>query len=606
MTSRLSNVSNQKYDLLTPYPGDHKFASYPKPPFDPARNEMLFIPPFGDPVSGSVNGDPLAVPRTQLSGALDSENNIQYQGLSLSLATQIPSAVSLPMFQNQGPNPNLSSVLNTCLPISVNDAISSKGNGSNQSGELRNVEYLTFGSFGGSHNTVKAEAFYNPLCSVSSREMHIEQYAFEPSGVSHNILNTKYLKASQQLLDEVVNLRKALKQPGLNKQGIGSDGSKENDGKPNYQALQVSSDPSESSTNSSSELSPAERQDLENKRTKLFSMLDEVDGRYKQYYHQMQIVVSFFDNVAGPGAAEPYTALALRTISRHFRCLRDAISGQIQVIQRSLGEQGTTANGQGEAIPRLRYVDQQLRQQKAIQQLGIMRNAWRPQRGLPESSVSILRAWLFEHFLHPYPKDSEKVMLARQTGLTKNQVANWFINARVRLWKPMVEEMYKEEFSDSELNSKLSENTLNEQSELQRSAADSVDPGQVQDLKAESFHEGNNIRDSGMTRLQGDQMSFYMDEAVRRNQNGDRNPMVVTSAAYDMPPEFGSFAVGSQVSLSLELRHCESDGFSTSGVGSHIRGNDAAAAATLDYHCVDPGQQQCRFSNPHLLHDFVV
>lgn len=29
------------------------------------------------------------------------------------------------------------------------------------------------------------------------------------------------------------------------------------------------------------------------------------------------------------------------------------------------------------------------------------------------------------------------------------QVSNWFINARVRLWKPMIEEMYKEEFGDS-------------------------------------------------------------------------------------------------------------------------------------------------------------
>lgn len=67
-------------------------------------------------------------------------------------------------------------------------------------------------------------------------------------------------------------------------------------------------------------------------------------------------------------------------------------------------------------------------------------------------------------------------MLASQTSLTKNQVkycnilfkqhlhvssfyepawfwrtqvSNWFINARVRLWKPMIEEMYKEEFADS-------------------------------------------------------------------------------------------------------------------------------------------------------------
>jgi hypothetical protein len=108
----------------------------------------------------------------------------------------------------------------------------------------------------------------------------------------------------------------------------------------------------------------------------------------------MQIVVSSLDMVAGCGAAEPYTTLALRTISRHFRCLRDAISSQIQVIQRSLGEQ--------EGIPRLRYVDQQLRKQKALQHLGVMRQAWRPQRGLPENSVSILRAWLFEHFLNPY------------------------------------------------------------------------------------------------------------------------------------------------------------------------------------------------------------
>lgn len=40
-------------------------------------------------------------------------------------------------------------------------------------------------------------------------------------------------------------------------------------------------------------------------------------------------------------------------------------------------------------------------------------------------------------------------MLARQTGLSRGQVSNWFINARVRLWKPMVEEMYKEEFTDA-------------------------------------------------------------------------------------------------------------------------------------------------------------
>lgn len=115
----------------------------------------------------------------------------------------------------------------------------------------------------------------------------------------------------------------------------------------------------------------------------------------------MQVVVSSFDRVAGFGAAKPYTSLALKTISRHFRCLRDAINGQIQLVQRNLGEQDNSTS-QGGVIPRLRYVDHQLRQQRALQQLGVMRHSWRPQRGLPEHAVSILRAWLFEHFLHPY------------------------------------------------------------------------------------------------------------------------------------------------------------------------------------------------------------
>ncbi|KAF2582969.1 hypothetical protein F2Q68_00003663 [Brassica cretica] len=246
--------------------------------------------------------------------------------------------------------------------------------------------------------------------------------------------------AAQELLDEAVNVKKALKQ-------FQPEGDKtEEDKEKNLQ---------ESITNP--DLPQAERQELQNKLSKLLSILDEVDRRYKQYYHQMQIVVSSFDVIAGCGAAKPYTALALQTISRHFRCLRDAISGQILVIRRSLGGEHDGLDGRGVGISRLRNVDQKVRQQRALQRLGVMQpHAWRPQRGLPDSSVLILRAWLFEHFLHPYPKDSDKIMLARQTGLSRGQVSNWFINARVRLWKPMVEEMYKEEFTDA-----LEENVTN-------------------------------------------------------------------------------------------------------------------------------------------------
>lgn len=125
----------------------------------------------------------------------------------------------------------------------------------------------------------------------------------------------------------------------------------------------------------------------------------QVDKRYNQYLHQMQIVRQSFDAAAGSGASKPYTVLALRRISNQFHCLRDAIAGQIQVTRKRLGEEDAAPST---SISRLRYIDQTLRQQRAVHQLGMLQqNTWRPQRGLPESSVAALRAWLFEHFLHP-------------------------------------------------------------------------------------------------------------------------------------------------------------------------------------------------------------
>ena len=130
----------------------------------------------------------------------------------------------------------------------------------------------------------------------------------------------------------------------------------------------------------------------------------QVEQRYRQYHGQMQAVSSSFEAAAGAGSARTYTALALRTISRQFRCLRDAIAAQVRAASRALGEDADAAvAGGGRTVgSRLRFIDHQLRQQRALQQLGMMQGgAWRPQRGLPERSVSILRAWLFEHFLHP-------------------------------------------------------------------------------------------------------------------------------------------------------------------------------------------------------------
>ncbi|WVZ82945.1 hypothetical protein U9M48_030145 [Paspalum notatum var. saurae] len=202
-------------------------------------------------------------------------------------------------------------------------------------------------------------------------------------------------------------------------------------------------------------LSSMDLLELERRKTRLLSMVEEVDRRYRRYREQIRGMEVSFEAVAGAGAAQVYTRLALRAMSRHFRCLRDALVAQVRALRKAMGErQGCGVGGGGAAAagatkgdtPRLKVLDQCLRQQRAFQQPGTIESyPWRPQRGLPERAVAILRAWLFEHFLHPYPNDVDKHILARQTGLSRSQVSNWFINARVRLWKPMIEEMYTEE-----------------------------------------------------------------------------------------------------------------------------------------------------------------
>lgn len=218
------------------------------------------------------------------------------------------------------------------------------------------------------------------------------------SGIQSVLLSSKYLRAAHELLEEVVNVNT----------GINAEFSKKSGGNGNTKVIGETSAVGngdgdiggEGNGKRSTELSTAERQEIQMKKAKLINMLDEVEQRYRQYHHQMEVVVSSFEQAAGIGSARTYTSLALQTISKQFRCLKDAIAGQIRAANKSLGEEDCFG-GKIEGS-RLKYVDHQLRQQRALQQLGmIQHNAWRPQRGLPERSVSVLRAWLFEHFLHP-------------------------------------------------------------------------------------------------------------------------------------------------------------------------------------------------------------
>ncbi|ORY93141.1 hypothetical protein BCR43DRAFT_526750 [Syncephalastrum racemosum] len=64
----------------------------------------------------------------------------------------------------------------------------------------------------------------------------------------------------------------------------------------------------------------------------------------------------------------------------------------------------------------------------------LLEDSKRKRRGnLPKPVTAILKRWLVEHCANPYPTEEEKNWLQQETGLTLNQISNWFINARRRI-----------------------------------------------------------------------------------------------------------------------------------------------------------------------------
>ena len=92
--------------------------------------------------------------------------------------------------------------------------------------------------------------------------------------ILRNVPYSKYLKAVQQLLDEVVNVHKALKQHERKKDRVGDCVEADRASIDGTSASPAAGQ--DSTSNGPNELSASEKHELQNKMAKLLSMLDEV------------------------------------------------------------------------------------------------------------------------------------------------------------------------------------------------------------------------------------------------------------------------------------------------------------------------------------------
>ncbi|GLT57617.1 hypothetical protein SLA2020_305770 [Shorea laevis] len=275
--------------------------------------------------------------------------------------------------------------------------------------------------------------------SCNTKEPSVSYGSYRQEQVSHLISGSRYLQAIQEILAQIAsyslgNLDQMSYSTGVRANRPFSSGHPAG----RWMSIADSDELPDLGSNLQVQMEPAyEKRAAEAKKTQLLTLLQAVDDRYNQCLDEIHTVVSAF-HAATELDPQVHARFALQTISFLYKNLRERISNQILAMGANF-DSGCTRGKESS------FQNSFIQDQWALQQMKKKEHQlWRPQRGLPEKSVSVLRTWMFQNFLHPYPKDAEKHLLAVKSGLTRSQVSNWFINARVRLWKPMIEEMYSE------------------------------------------------------------------------------------------------------------------------------------------------------------------
>ncbi|XP_017242088.1 homeobox protein ATH1 [Daucus carota subsp. sativus] len=268
-------------------------------------------------------------------------------------------------------------------------------------------------------------------CNISNFSPNL---SYQPVQLSSLLSGSRFLTGLQEILSELATY--CFKNSGRVGYFAGRTSSRINIPHASSQDAERSYTPMDPDSSNDDNYLPTRGQEVETRKN-LLDLLQMVDNQYNHCLDEIHKVISAFHSVT---ELDPHihAHFALQTVDMLYKNLRERISKSVL----ALGARLHDGSRKEEEMP---FETSFIQKQWALQQLRRKEHQlWRPQRGLPERSVSVLRAWMFQNFLHPYPKDAEKHLLAVKSGLTRSQVSNWFINARVRIWKPMIDEMYSE------------------------------------------------------------------------------------------------------------------------------------------------------------------